>query len=698
MLNIEIKNCNNIDLGNIMIKKNSLNIKHGINGTGKSTISKAIEYYLHNKENLKSLKPFKFHLDDSKISEINGLENIKSVKVFNDVYIEQVVYTRDELITNSFDIFIKDEMYKKNMEKIDKLLIEIKNTFINFLEIENFINDLGKISNSIQFSVNGKIKRTSSFSKAFSDGNKLNNIPKELVEYTPYLRSAQNIAWLKWQSIGEEYLNIDNSCPYCTTKIKEEEKKKIVKVKETYETKELEHLTNLLKLFKSLEEYFSLETNQIIKSITENITSIKLSDENVLQEIVRQAEILRDTLIDIKNIDFAKLKGLKSVMEGLKHLKININSYTHFQSEKVKDIVVDINNKINSLEEKAGNLQGNVNIQKQRILSTIESYKKEMNSFLASAGYKYEINFVESENGEHKIKLFPIESDLNIKNVREHLSYGERNAFAIVLFMYEAIKEKPDLIILDDPISSFDRNKKYAIIDALFRGTNSLRGKTVLMFTHDFEPILDIAYNLKRNFTPTPTVTFIQNKENRLTEINIEKTDILSCQKIALENIKNLSENINKLIYLRRYKEIEDDKSNTYALLSSLFHKRQIPTKQNNEESRPMTSEEVQNGVEGIKEFIPDFDYYKEYEKVISDECLIKLYEMTLSNYEKLQIYRILMEGKENDENRVLRKFINETFHIENDYLFQLNPCKYELIPEYIIKLCNKEIKEIRKY
>ena len=156
------------------------------------------------------------------------------------------------------------------MEKIDKLLIEIKNTFINFLEIENFINDLGKISNSIQFSVNGKIKRTSSFSKAFSDGNKLNNIPKELVEYTPYLRSAQNIAWLKWQSIGEEYLNIDNSCSYCTTKIKEEEKKKIVKVKETYETKELEHLTNLLKLFKSLEEYFSLETNQIIKSITGN--------------------------------------------------------------------------------------------------------------------------------------------------------------------------------------------------------------------------------------------------------------------------------------------------------------------------------------------------------------------------------------------------------------------------------------------
>ncbi|WP_232297277.1 hypothetical protein, partial [Bacillus cereus] len=31
----------------------------------------------------------------------------------------------------------------------------------------------------------------------------------------------------------------------------------------------------------------------------------------------------------------------------------------------------------------------------------------------------------------------------------QHLSYGERNAFAIVLFMYECLAKKPGLIILD---------------------------------------------------------------------------------------------------------------------------------------------------------------------------------------------------------------------------------------------------------
>lgn len=47
--------------------------------------------------------------------------------------------------------------------------------------------------------------------------------------------------------------------------------------------------------------------------------------------------------------------------------------------------------------------------------------------------------------------------------------------------MHEVLKQNPDLIILDNSVSSFDRNKKYAIIDTLFRGTKSLKGKTVVI-------------------------------------------------------------------------------------------------------------------------------------------------------------------------------------------------------------------------
>ena len=64
--------------------------------------------------------------------------------------------------------------------------------------------------------------------------------------------------------------------------------------------------------------------------------------------------------------------------------------------------------------------------------------------------------------------IYKGEEDINVDNIDKHLSWGEKNAFALVLFMYYAISKKAELIILDDPISSFDSNKKYAIINRLF--------------------------------------------------------------------------------------------------------------------------------------------------------------------------------------------------------------------------------------
>lgn len=54
---IEIYNCNNIISASISIIPDSLNIKYAINGTGKSTIAKAINLGSKN-DSLKPLVPF----------------------------------------------------------------------------------------------------------------------------------------------------------------------------------------------------------------------------------------------------------------------------------------------------------------------------------------------------------------------------------------------------------------------------------------------------------------------------------------------------------------------------------------------------------------------------------------------------------------------------------------------------------------
>jgi len=44
----------------------------------------------------------------------------------------------------------------------------------------------------------------------------------------------------------------------------------------------------------------------------------------------------------------------------------------------------------------------------------------------------------------------------------------------------------------------------------------------------------------------------------------------------------------------------------------------------------------------------------------------------------------------------VIAKFINQSFHIENDYIYQLNPRSYQMVPQYVIDECDKAINEIQ--
>jgi hypothetical protein len=70
---------------------------------------------------------------------------------------------------------------------------------------------------------------------------------------------------------------------------------------------------------------------------------------------------------------------------------------------------------------------------------------------------------------------------------------------------------------------------------------------------------------------------------------------------------------------------------------------------------------------------------------------LISAYNSSNNAYEKLQLFRVV-QGNKGTENYIVNKFINETFHVENDYLFQLDPLLFELVPDYIIAECNNAI------
>jgi hypothetical protein len=355
-----------------------------------------------------------------------------------------------------------------------------------------------------------------------------------------------------------------------------------------------------------------------------------------------------------------------------------------------------INNSIDTTLIKVGELQKHINRQNHHIESLVKKYNKQINEFLKNAGYGYKVSLREDEQRSHKLKLLATDVDHEIVDAKNHLSFGEKNAFSLVLFMYDALKQSPDLVILDDPISSFDKNKKYAIIDMLFRKSDSFKDESVLLLTHDFDPIIDMMLHHRDRF-PLPFATFLENNCNQLTEQEIEKDDIKTFEEINRTNIQESSTNmINKLIYLRRLYEINDVKGNGYHLISSLLHKRADPKVQEEGGKRKMTPGEISRGIDEIREQLEDFDYGELLEIVNDDAEMTSIYSSTDSNYEKLHIYRIIFEKKENEINKidskVILKFINESFHIENNYIYQLDPSKYQMVPQYVIDECDRAI------
>ncbi len=103
-----------------------------------------------------------------------------------------------------------------------------------------------------------------------------------------------------------------------------------------------------------------------------------------------------------------------------------------------------------------------------------------------------------------------------------------------------------------------------------------------------------------------------------------------------------------------------------------------------------MTQDEIEDGENEIQEFIPDFNY-RDVFQITQDKCKMRnIYKECNSNYEKLQVYRIICE--DNHPNKVVRKHINECYHVENDLLFQLDPCQYDTIPQYLINECEADM------
>jgi energy-coupling factor transporter ATP-binding protein EcfA2 len=687
-----ITNCNSITEAEITLRRDSLNIKYGPNGIGKSTIARALVLNARDDDALRDLLPFKYRQGaGDEAPAVVGAEEIKNVLVFDEHYVAQFVFQPDEVVKNSFEIFINTPEYQEGIEELEGIFEDLKKLFLENEALDEVIASFTELRNAFTVTRSGGIAKTSKGFKALNMGGKLTKIPKPLRGYEQFLRSDDPGGWLSWQAKGKSYLELSDNCPFCS--VPDVDKKTAVEVSEEYESAAVKNMNALRVVIEKLERFFIPERLEQLRKITTSLDELSPEQEQFLAGLRGQVETLLNKFTALRGLSFPSLRDEPDVDEALQNLKIDLDLLDALNSEATQGVVGDMNAELDRVAERINDIKERVGIQKTQVAKAIKRNEDEINEFLRSAGYRYAVR-IESSGTAYRMILEHQDTSGHLETAADHLSFGERNAFALVLFMHQVRSEKPDLVVLDDPVSSFDKTKKFAILHKLFHGRQSLRGFTTLLLTHDIEPAIDMVRTATSGQfqAASPAVHFLQSREGKVEEKPIEPADIMTFSQVCDENIGSSADPGIKCIYLRRRYEVHGERGPEYDVLSSLLHLRGVPSSKGAKGTFvPLSKEARERAIEEIREIIPDFDYDGLLAQLNDREVLKGMFEDTDVGYEKVQIFRIASElGEDATAGDVpFKKFVNETYHIENEYVMQLNPREFDAVPEHVVELCS---------
>ena len=707
MYQIKIENCNNIAEGELAIDEGKLNILYGINGTGKTTIAKAIEF---SKEAQKIEELQSFFTENP--ASVSVSPEVGKILVFNEDFVRDIVFKEDEVIQNSFEVFLKTPNYSQKKAQLDQHLQALHNIMKQDEAIQELQRLLGQIAGKFKRNANGKLSKTGVYKSVLSKSN-LYNIPEELDSYRPFITNTEiNIPWIDWKSKGDVY-DIGDGCPYCSETLNRsvhDQRKEVFK--KTYKKTDSQNLKDLLELLENLKIYIKPEKyDELVSYVKTDVPEDIISA--ILEKLLLELDVMLNRFDAIVEFGSRRivLADISKLDQQINEMEIPENFFEIFGGEKSENVIKRINNQVLELRSEAAVLKREMGALKGVMQATIQASQTDINEFLKTAGINYELVILAEDetNSRTILKQCFSEERTDVTKIREHLSWGEKNAFALILFMYYAVMQNPDLIILDDPISSFDTNKKFAILHRMFKNIGkrdvSLEGKTVLFLTHDFEPITDFIVVGKLG-EEKAQASFICNEHGIVRAHKIDpnsdvKLITVECSEIA----KNADINIvSRVAFLRKLSELNgrvEEWDLVYEILSCLIHASEIKRKIGNTTYIDIDPEDIALGISKIKEYIPDFDYDELKNNIYTKEGVKNLYGIETNAYLKVQLFREMNEILTHSEVRITQmdsawyKFIDETYHIENDYLHFLDIIKFNIVPSYIVDNVNKIISEI---
>lgn len=396
---IEIKNCNCIKSADIKLEEGTLNIKYGSNGTGKSTISKAVFLKTHgSEEELQTLLPY--GADKGQKCEVDGI-SFNKVMVFDESYVNSYLFKEKSFLENSFRVFLRSEECDRLANEITNLLAELQGIFQENEAIQNVRSFLPKYAEAVKYS-DGEISKKGGVGEFLKGNGAGFDKYDELKVYKPfYDRDLASVSkWAKWRNDGIKQMN-GETCPFCADELKEEIEKQNKVISKVFKNSALSTANAVLEYLREAVEKNYIKADAL-SALQEYISSTGKEDslESELQNLAVETEYL------YKKIDkICQFRPMNVTHEELENIEKNLNEMyvdkrqisKFYSTDFIYTIADEVEEKINNLKENTGKLRGLFIQHEKKMDELITKRKDDINQFF--------LGLIESYIGKEDIEM-----------------------------------------------------------------------------------------------------------------------------------------------------------------------------------------------------------------------------------------------------------------------------------------------------
>lgn len=705
-MEIELENVGAIKKGTITFDDNKINIIYGSNGIGKTTILAALQAKLNDAfDNASSpFVPFFNKSAQPKITLNNC--SISSILTFNRNYVDLYLYNSEDIANNSYSLMAKTQNYDNQIQTINQQIADVRKSS-NVPILNEFCNTINKVQSNIDFNApkNGQvhIKANSKIGKSLKEQIKQEvELNSSLSKYSAF---KGILSWIDWIKTGIDIIGQTDAkiCPFCGSNLTDDVLHDVHSISSKGTSKKFQSNVNARNTLLAINRFANEEGKKVITNFCDKKEPLGNVDASYLKSSIERMEKEAEKIsrwqnwlpVSASNID------QKELLERIAKSKIDLSIFDG-SSKELLDALNTYNNSLEKLGKEAHALAADLSKLNTEKSKLIDCFKKPINQFLKLSGIPYEVS-VELLDDKASTHLRYNGVNENVDDVKKSLSYGEYNAIALCLFALEAISKNNALIALDDPISSYDSEKRASILISLFCDKNSglcLKGKTIVILTHDFETLVPFFKWPRLNAKEQVSAWHLISKNNELTENRIDESQIKNMAVLEKEMAKNEKlPFLIRVVHLRKYYQLIDFDGDEYQFLSCLMHedaKHEKPVVKIGGQFQDMDKEKITSVETKLKEFLGEGNFDKWKEEIGDNQSLLQTYRNETNDYNKLIIARQIIRNQfENEINQTLLKtYITDTYHVDSEHIFGFES-QFDNVPRYILDICDDTVNKI---